>query len=89
MNNQKIGLIENSNGERSHTKLISLIVALCIMVGWVIVSGLQHRLVEIDPTLLGLLAICISGNGLNKWIESNGNSEKARLIKQVIEKVKK
>ncbi len=46
MNNQKIGLIENSNGERSHTKLISLIVALCIMVGWVIVSGLQARLIK-------------------------------------------
>lgn len=87
MENKKIGLIENSNGDKSHTKLIGLIVALCIMVGWVIVSGLQHRLVEIDPTLLTLLGICMTGNGLNKWVEANG-IDKEKLIESVLKKAK-
>ena len=86
---KKIGLIENSNGERSHTKLISLIVVSCIMIGWVIVSAMDKEMAKIDPTLLSLIGICISGNGLNKWIEANGNADKARLIRQVIERVKK
>lgn len=89
MENQKIGLIENSAGEKSHTKLIHLVVALCIMVGWAIVSIQDNALVAIDPTLLALLAICMGGNGINKWIESNGISEKVKLIKRTVGRVKK
>jgi len=83
-----IGFLQNSNGERSHTKLISVIVAVCIMAGWCVVCFQEGRLVEIDPTLLGLLGICVSGNGLNKWIESNGNVDKVRMMKMIVDKMK-
>jgi len=86
---EKIGYLENSNGEKSHTKLINSIVALAIMGGWAMVCYQKGELVQIDPTLLGLLGMCISGNSLNKWIESNSNVEKAKMIRTFMERVKK
>lgn len=80
----KIGFLENANGEKSHTKLINIIVSLCIMVGWAIVSGLQHKLVEIPPTLLGVLFFCMGINSLNKKLESGNLIDKVKRARNVL-----
>lgn len=60
-----IGFLQNAKGEKSHTKLINMIVAVIIMIGWCIVSGIQHKLVDIPPALLGLLFF-LHGNKFSK-----------------------
>ena len=84
-----IGFLQNSNGEYSHTKAISVMVAACIMGGWIIVCFREGKLLPIDPSLIGLLALCMCGNGLNKSIELNSSNEKARFIRAIMERVKK
>jgi len=80
----KIGFLENSQGEKSHTKLIHFIVAFCIMVGWCIVSGLQHRLVEIPLSLVGLLGVCMTGSGIKQWVDKLNPESKAKVVEKVI-----
>jgi len=87
MGTKKIGLIQNANGENSYTRLVGLVTCSLIMIGWVIVSGLQQRLVEIAPTLLGLIGICMGGNTLNKLAEATG-VDKEKIIKEIVKKVK-
>ena len=80
-----IGFLEDSNGERSHTKLIHFMVAFAIMVGWCIVSGLQHRLVEIPLSLVGLLGVSMTGSGIKQWVDRMDPEKKKEIVSKVKE----
>ena len=80
----KVGFLEDSKGEKSHTKLIHFMVAFCIMVGWCIVSGLQHRLVEIPLSLVGLLGVSMTGSGIKQWVDRIDPTKKKEIAENLI-----
>ena len=81
----KVGFLEDSKGEKSHTKLIHFMVAFCIMTGWTIVSGLQHRLVEIPLSLVGLLGVSMTGSGIKQWVDKLDPAKKKEMVEKIIQ----
>ena len=54
------------------------------MVGWCIVSGLQHRLVEIPLSLVGLLGVSMTGFVIKQWVDRMDPAKKKEIIDKII-----
>lgn len=82
-------LFQDSKGQTSSMRAMSFMVVFLIMLGWVIVSGLQHRLVEIPNSLLALVGMALSGKNIQKWIEEKVSDIDTKDIAfKVIEHIK-
>ena len=66
-------MLKDSKGQTSSMRAMSFMVVFLVMLGWVIVSGLQHHMVEIPNSLLGLIGMALSGKTLQKWVEENAD----------------
>lgn len=86
---RKIGFLENANGERSSTRLFNLVYSMAFICIWAYLCWSKQEMIPFDPSALVPLGLGQGINALNKWIETNGNAEKVRIINAVIEKVKK
>lgn len=85
---EKVGFFENCDGEKSWTRLINTMLFLFILGMWGLESWSKQTVVSLDPKTLGLLVASMTGSGINKWLELNGNKEKAKMIKHILTKYK-
>ena len=83
------GFLQTKDGENSHTKLFNTVYSVVMIGMWAVLSWDKKELIPFDPTVIVPLGMGQAVNSLNKWIEVNGNSEKAKFIKAIMEKVKK
>ena len=87
--NDKIGFLQTASGEKSSTKFFNTLYGIALIVVWVYLCWQKQEILPLDLTAIAPLGIGQIMNGVNKWIEVNGNSEKARMIKAIMAKVKK
>jgi hypothetical protein len=85
----KIGFLQTASGERSSTKLFNTVYGLALVGLWVALSWKKQEIIAFDPTVFVPLGLGQAWNALHKWIDANGNTEKAKMIKTIIDKVKK
>jgi len=83
------GFLQNKDGENSHTKLFNTVYSVALIGIWVALSWSKKELIPFDPTTLIPLGMGQAANSLNKWIEVNGDTDKAKFIKAIMERVKK
>lgn len=83
------GFLQNKDGENSHTKLFNMLYGIVLLVIWAALCWDKKELIPFDPTTLIPLGMGQAANSLNKWIEVNGDNDKAKFIKAIMEKVKK
>jgi uncharacterized membrane protein YcaP (DUF421 family) len=60
---------QDVNGQMSMTRVMSFMVVFMIMLGWCIVSGIQHRLVELDPSLIMMIATSMGWKTVQRFAE--------------------
>lgn len=80
-------MLKDAKGQTSSMRAMAFMVVFLIMLGWVIVSGLQHHLVEIPNSLLGLIGMALSGKTIQKWVEEN--ADKAGVVQKIVAAVEK
>jgi hypothetical protein len=71
-----MNFLQNAKGESSHTKLINLIISVCVIGVWVSLCWQKGEIVPIDPTILALIGVPTVGNSINKFIENNASTQK-------------
>lgn len=88
MEPEKIGFLQNSLGERSHTKFVNLFVPCVIVLAWAVISCLKKEFIPFPPILLGVIGVPGLQNSINKWIELS-NGKNAKVMAELLDKVRK
>jgi hypothetical protein len=83
------GFLQTSSGENSSTKLFNTIYGVVLIVIWAALCWDKKELIPFDPTVFVPMGIGQGLNTVNKWIEVNGNADKAKFIKAIMTKVQK
>lgn len=84
-----MGFLQTASGESSSTKLFNTLYGLALIGIWAYLCCEKKEILPLDVTAIAPLGIGQGMNALNKWIEVNGNADKAKFIKAIMEKVKK
>jgi len=83
------GFLQTAAGENSSTKLFNLLYGVALVCVWAGLCWYKKEIVQIDMATIAPLGMGQAANSLNKWIEVNGNTEKAKFIKAIMNKVVK
>lgn len=85
----RIGFLQTASGEFSSTKLFNTLYGLALIVVWAYLCWERQEILPLDLTTIAPLAVGQAMNGINKYIEANGNEDKAKMIKAIMERMKK
>lgn len=78
------GILQNAKGDWSSVRLAKLIVVFMIMLAWVIVCIKDQDLVSFDPSILGLLLICMGIGSIEKYIELISDKPAGKVLRKIL-----
>ena len=67
---------QDPNGQLSMMRIMSFVIVSMIMTGWCIVSITQKKLVELDPSLMGMIATAMGWKAVQKFGEKKDETKK-------------
>ena len=83
------GFLQTASGEFSSTKLFNTLYGITLLIMWAYLCWQKQEILPLDLSAIAPLGIGQVMNGVNKWIEVNGNVDKAMMIKTIMAKMKK